>query len=105
MTGIDARRSRFRIRWDHAHGPYCQHQKSWLIDAGRPSETAFVGGMNLIARAVGTPGHAAEGERHDVYAEITGPTATDVHYNFVQRWNEASERPMTVLGATTEMTP
>src|ERR1700726_4069577 len=41
---LQARGSRFRIRWDRAHGPYCQHQKSWLIDAGHASETAFVGG-------------------------------------------------------------
>jgi len=89
---LKARGSRFRIRWDRAPGPYCQHQKSWLIDAGQASETAFVGGMNLTARAVGSPGHLAEGERHDVYVEVTGPSATDVHHNFVQRWNEASER-------------
>jgi len=89
---LEARGSRFRIRWDRAHGPYCQHQKTWLIDAGKPSETAFVGGMNLTAKAMGSPGHTTEGERHDVYVEITGPSATDVHHNFVQRWNEASER-------------
>lgn len=89
---LKARQSRFRVRWDRAHGPYCQHQKSWLIDAGQPSETAFVGGINLTARAMGSPGHASEGERHDVYVEISGPSATDVHHNFVQRWNEASER-------------
>jgi phosphatidylserine/phosphatidylglycerophosphate/cardiolipin synthase-like enzyme len=29
---------------------------------------------------------------HDVYLELRGPAATDVHHNFVQRWNEASER-------------
>jgi phosphatidylserine/phosphatidylglycerophosphate/cardiolipin synthase-like enzyme len=89
---LRARGSRFHIRWDRAAGPYCQHQKSWLIDAGQASETAFVGGMNLTARAMGSPGHVAEGEHHDVYVEITGPSATDVHHNFVQRWNEASER-------------
>jgi cardiolipin synthase A/B len=89
---LKARGSRFRIRWDRAHGPYCQHQKSWLIDVGQISETAFVGGINLTAKALGLPGHAADGERHDVYVEITGPSATDVHHNFVQRWNEASER-------------
>jgi phosphatidylserine/phosphatidylglycerophosphate/cardiolipin synthase-like enzyme len=89
---LRARGSRFRIRWDRAPGPYCQHQKSWLIDAGQASETAFVGGMNLTFRAMGSPGHLAEGERHDVYVEVTGPSATDVHHNFVQRWNEASER-------------
>jgi phosphatidylserine/phosphatidylglycerophosphate/cardiolipin synthase-like enzyme len=89
---LGARRSGFRIRWDRAHGPYCQHQKSWLIDAGQACETAFVGGTNLTAKAMGSPGHMADGERHDIYVEISGPSATDVHHNFVQRWNEASER-------------
>jgi cardiolipin synthase A/B len=51
---------------------------------------AFVGGINLTARATGAPGHA-EGHRHDAYVEVVGPAATDVHHNFVQRWNEASE--------------
>ena len=91
---LEARGSRFRIRWDRAHGPYCQHQKSWLIDAGHTSETVFVGGMNVTTKAMGSPGHAVEGERHDMYVEITGPSATDVHHNFVQRWNEASERTL-----------
>jgi phosphatidylserine/phosphatidylglycerophosphate/cardiolipin synthase-like enzyme len=27
-----------------------------------------------------------------VYLELAGPSAVDVHHNFVQRWNEASER-------------
>jgi cardiolipin synthase A/B len=29
---------------------------------------------------------------HDVFLELAGPSAVDVHHNFVQRWNEASER-------------
>jgi cardiolipin synthase len=77
------RGSRFKIRWDRAATVFCQHQKSWVIDAGRPSETAFVGGLNLTVVAM---------QRHDVYGEITGPSATDVHHNFAERWNEASER-------------
>jgi phosphatidylserine/phosphatidylglycerophosphate/cardiolipin synthase-like enzyme len=89
---LKVRGSRFRIRWDQAPGPYCQHQKSWLIDAGQPGETAFVGAINLTAKALGSPGHLVEGERHDAYVEIAGPSATDVYHNFVQRWNEASER-------------
>jgi cardiolipin synthase A/B len=89
---LDARRSQFFARWDRAPGAFVQHQKSWLLDAGQPTEIAFVGGINLTARAVGSPGHNGEGERHDVYVEICGPSATDVHHNFVQRWNEASER-------------
>jgi phosphatidylserine/phosphatidylglycerophosphate/cardiolipin synthase-like enzyme len=40
---------------------------------------------------VGAPGHS-EGHRHDIYVEVSGPAAADVHHNFVQRWNEASER-------------
>lgn len=83
-------------RWDRLRG-YCHHQKCWLIDAGRPGEVAFVGGINLDQDSVVSRGHPA-GERpggvgnHDVYAELRGPSATDVHHNFVQRWNEASER-------------
>jgi phosphatidylserine/phosphatidylglycerophosphate/cardiolipin synthase-like enzyme len=88
---LRARGSRFRARWDRAPGAFCQHQKSWLIDAGEPSETAFVGGMNLTAWALASPGHP-EGARHDLYLELAGPAATDMHHNFVQRWNEASER-------------
>jgi cardiolipin synthase A/B len=77
------RGSRFKIRWDKAAGPFCQHQKSWVIDAGQPSETAFVGGLNVTHLSMA---------RHDVYVEIAGPSATDVRHNFVERWNEASER-------------
>ena len=77
------RGSRFRIRWDAVPGRYCQHQKTWMIDAGKAGETAFVGGANLSSHSL---------ERHDVFLEVTGPCATDVHHNFVQRWNEASER-------------
>jgi phosphatidylserine/phosphatidylglycerophosphate/cardiolipin synthase-like enzyme len=90
---LRGRGSRFLARWDRAQKRYCQHQKSWLIDAGKPGETAFVGGINLNPNSVVSPGHA-DGERstHDVYVEVTGPSATDVHHNFVQRWNEASDR-------------
>jgi cardiolipin synthase len=88
---LGARGSRFRVRWDRAPGAYCQHQKSWLIDAGDSCETAFIGGINLTYRTF-EPGHRGEGHRHDIYVEVTGPSASDVHHNFVQRWNEASER-------------
>jgi phosphatidylserine/phosphatidylglycerophosphate/cardiolipin synthase-like enzyme len=77
------RGSRFKIRWDRAATVFCQHQKSWVIDAGKASETSFVGGLNLTSVAMA---------RHDVYAEVTGPSAADVRHNFVERWNEASER-------------
>jgi cardiolipin synthase len=77
------RGSRFKIRWDRAATVFCQHQKSWVIDAGQPSETSFVGGLNLTSVAMA---------RHDVYVEVTGPSAADVRHNFVERWNEASER-------------
>ena len=89
---LAARGSRVRIRWDRAHGAFCQHQKCWLIDAGQPTETAFVGGININPRAMVSPGHPGGGGIHDAYVEVSGPSATDVHHNFVQRWNEASER-------------
>jgi cardiolipin synthase len=89
---LNARGSRARVRWDRAAAAFCQHQKSWVIDAGRPSEAAFVGGVNLTTAALGSPGHRGGGQRHDVCVELAGPSATDVHHNFVQRWNEASER-------------
>lgn len=90
------RGSRFLARWDRAHGRYCQHQKSWLVDAGTPGEVAFVGGINLNNGSVVSPGHAPResGSTHDVYVELRGPAATDVHHNFVQRWNEASDRDL-----------
>jgi phosphatidylserine/phosphatidylglycerophosphate/cardiolipin synthase-like enzyme len=91
---LRARGSWFSIRWDQAYAAFCQHQKSWIIDAGQANETAFIGGINLTATALGSPGHR-DGGRHDLYVEITGPSATDVHHNFVQRWNEASERAKT----------
>jgi cardiolipin synthase A/B len=89
---LAARGSRVRIRWDRAHGAFCQHQKCWVIDAGQPTETAFVGGINFNPRAMVSPGHPGGGGIHDAYVEVSGPSATDVHHNFVQRWNEASER-------------
>ena len=92
---LAGRGSRVRMRWDRAQKGYCQHQKSWVIDAGRPDEVAFVGGINLGPDYVVSPGHRiAAGERHvhDVYVEVAGPSASDVHHNFVQRWNGASDR-------------
>ena len=82
-----------RIRWDRAQPGFCQHQKSWIIDAGHLSRRpAFVGGINLNPHSMVAPGHRGEGQNHDVYIELAGPSAVDVHHNFVQRWNEASER-------------
>jgi phosphatidylserine/phosphatidylglycerophosphate/cardiolipin synthase-like enzyme len=88
------RGARFRIRWDRASGVNCQHQKSWIVDAGQPGEVAFVGGINLNHRSVVAPGHAGEHHNHDAYVELAGPSASDVHHNFVQRWNQASERDL-----------
>lgn len=89
---LEASRSEVRIRWDRAQPGFCQHQKSWLIDAGADTETAFVGGINLNPHSMVGPGHCGEDQNHDVYIELAGPSAVDVHHNFVQRWNEASER-------------
>jgi phosphatidylserine/phosphatidylglycerophosphate/cardiolipin synthase-like enzyme len=91
---LAGRGSCVRIRWDRAHGAYCQHQKSWIIDAGEAAEVAFVGGINLNPRSVVAPGHLGEHHNHDAYVELAGPSASDVHHNFVQRWNQASEREL-----------
>jgi cardiolipin synthase len=93
-AALAARGSRFLARWDVLPGELCHHQKSWLVDAGTPGEVAFVGGINLEPASVAAPGHPPrdEGNIHDVYLRVRGPAATDVHHNFVQRWNEASER-------------
>jgi cardiolipin synthase A/B len=80
------------IRWDRALPGYCQHQKSWLIDAGTATETVFLGGINLNPHSMVAPGHHGADHNHDVYIELTGPATVDVHHNFVQRWNEASDR-------------
>lgn len=82
----------FSVRWDRAEHGFCQHQKMWLIDAGEKTETAFVGGINLNPNTMASPGHGGPNEHHDIYVELSGPSAVDVHHNFVQRWNEASER-------------
>jgi cardiolipin synthase A/B len=84
--------SAIRVRWDRAQPGFCQHQKSWLIDSGTETETVFLGGINLNPHSMVAPGHLGEGQNHDVYIELAGPSAVDVHHNFVQRWNEASER-------------
>jgi len=89
---LAARNSTILIRWDAVPGIYCQHQKFWIVDAGSETETAFVGGINLAAHSVVPQGHRGDGQFHDLYSEVTGPSATDVHHNFVQRWNGASER-------------
>jgi phosphatidylserine/phosphatidylglycerophosphate/cardiolipin synthase-like enzyme len=94
LAWLRERGARFRARWDRLPDGFCQHQKSWLVDAGEAGETAFVGGINLDAPSIAAPGHALRGspQIHDVYLELCGPSATDVHHNFVQRWNEASDR-------------
>jgi cardiolipin synthase len=93
---LSARESNLAIRWDRALGGYCHHQKSWIVDAGQPTETAFVGGINLNPSQLVSPGHedAPDGV-HDAYLEVTGPAAGDVHHNFAERWNGASERHLT----------
>lgn len=91
---LAARGSRLRARWDHVPR-YCHHQKSWVIDAGEPGEAAFVGGINLDQGSIVAPGHPIGPHPlsvHDLYVEVRGPAATDAAHNFVQRWNEASER-------------
>jgi cardiolipin synthase len=91
---LDASGSGVCVRWDRAEPGYCQHQKVWIIDAGTEGETAFLGSLNLNPNSMVAPGHNGAGQNHDLILELTGPSAVDVHHNFVQRWNEASERDL-----------
>ena len=81
-----------KVRWDRAQAGYCQHQKTWLVDASQDTATSFIGGINLNPHSLVAPGHSGEAQNHDVYVELAGPAVADVQHNFVQRWNEASER-------------
>lgn len=87
--------SPIHIRWDRAQPGYCQHQKSWLLDAGTATAVAFLGGINLNPHSLVAPGHHGQEQNHDLYVELAGPSTVDVQHNFVQRWNEASERFLT----------
>lgn len=92
LAALEAQAPGVSVRWDRAHPGFCQHQKLWLVDAGTDSARAFVGSMNLNPHSLAAPGHAGAEQNHDVCLEIHGPAVTDIHHNFVQRWNEASER-------------
>lgn len=95
LAMLDRRKPALSIRWDRGVGRYCQHQKSWLIDAGAADEIAFVGGINLDRASLALPRHREPGETtHDLYASVRGPAVRDVAHNFVQRWQGASEREL-----------
>ena len=100
---LSVRGTSWQLRWD-AVGRNCQHQKVWIIDAGTPNEIAFVGGINITQGSMAEPSHGEPtfGERnerysniHDVHCQIQGPITSDVHTNFVMRWNHASEQDKT----------
>ncbi|MBU4002536.1 MAG: hypothetical protein KKB94_09485, partial [Proteobacteria bacterium] len=76
---LSERGSTFLARWDRLVKNWCHHQKSWLMDAGKDTEVAFVGGINLENNVVVEPGHAMHenGSTHDVYVEVRGPSVTD----------------------------
>jgi phosphatidylserine/phosphatidylglycerophosphate/cardiolipin synthase-like enzyme len=100
---LESRKTAWLARWDR-FAKHCHHQKSWVVDAGREGALAFVGGINLDSGSISWPGHSAPAGTadankrndsyniHDVYLEIHGPAVADVAHNFVQRWNQASER-------------
>jgi len=100
---LESRNTAWLARWDR-FAKHCHHQKSWVVDAGREGALAFVGGINLDSGSISWPGHSAHAGTadankrndshniHDVYLEIQGPAVADVAHNFVQRWNQASER-------------
>jgi len=92
LAQLQAAGSGILARWDRSPTGFCQHQKSWLVDAGHDEAVGIVGGINLNPHSMVAPGHHGQGHNHDVYVEISGPSTMDIHHNFVQRWNNASER-------------
>jgi phosphatidylserine/phosphatidylglycerophosphate/cardiolipin synthase-like enzyme len=78
-----------KIRWD-SNELGCHHQKIFIID----DKTAFVGGINMDETHIDTSAHDRKKPHstHDLFCEIRGPAVRDVIHNFVQRWNEATER-------------
>ena len=92
LAQLGAAGSRILVRWDRSPSGFCQHQKTWLVDAGHDEAVGVVGGINLNPHSVVAPGHNGQGHNHDVYVEVAGPSTMDIHDNFVQRWNNASER-------------
>lgn len=78
-----------KIRWD-VNKLGCHHQKIFIID----DKIAFVGGINMNKAHIDTSAHNRDEPRptHDLFCEIKGPAVRDVIHNFVQRWNEATER-------------
>lgn len=78
-----------KIRWDvNKFG--CHHQKIFIID----DKTAFIGGVNMDETHIDNSAHNRDEPppRHDLFCEIMGPAVRDVKHNFVQRWNEATEK-------------
>jgi cardiolipin synthase A/B len=39
---LEALQPQVSIRWDRAHPGFCQHQKTWLIDAAEDGQRAFL---------------------------------------------------------------
>ena len=57
LAFLREREARFRERWDRLPDGFCQHQKSWLLDAGEDGEVAFVGGINISEDSMAEPGY------------------------------------------------
>jgi len=78
-----------KFRWD-SNKLGCHHQKTFIID----DKIAFVGGINMDETHIDSNAHNRREPHstHDLFCEIRGPAVRDVIHNFVQRWNEATER-------------
>ena len=89
---LDRRRSGVKVRWDRAHRGFCQHQKTWMIDAGGERVS------RLRVASISTPTRwlflaTAESESITMCtSRYLARRPVDAHHNFVRRWNEVSER-------------
>ncbi len=78
-----------KFRWDYNKWG-CHHQKIFIID----DKIAFVGGVNMDETHIDSSAHDRKKPHpmHDLFCEIKGPAVIDVIHNFIQRWNEATEK-------------
>jgi phosphatidylserine/phosphatidylglycerophosphate/cardiolipin synthase-like enzyme len=87
--------SRWQVIEHHSPTPaHCHHEKIWIIDAGAPSEVAFVAGVVFTRLDLVERRQAGRREgRFDAGLRVRGPVARDVAQVFEARWVVAGGVP------------
>lgn len=89
---------RWQVRFDPSPtAAHCHHEKIWIIDAGAPSEHAFVAGVVLTRTDLADRRRAGLPEgRFDIGLLARGPVARDVARIFQARWRRRGPDPLTL---------